>query len=116
MLILALFLPILALLGGAWGGSLTLFLLAYLCFGAVMDSWATITNYLLDAVPKEEQPTYIALMNFASAPAIILAFGAGVLVQMADERVLFVVTALLLGTGLVFALSLPETRRRALVP
>jgi hypothetical protein len=36
-------------------------------------------------------------------------------VQMADERVLFVVTALLLGTGLGFALSLPETRRRALV-
>jgi MFS family permease len=115
MLTLALFLPVLALFAGSMGGNLILFLLAYLCFGAVMDGWATITNYLLDAVPKDEQPTYIALMNFASAPALVLAFGAGILVQTAGSVVLFTVTGLLLLVGLGLAVSLPETRRRVII-
>jgi MFS family permease len=112
MFLVSLLCPVASLVGGLLGGSLALFLMAYFCFGAVQDGWVTITNYLLEAVPEAEQPTYIGLMNAASAPSLILPFLAGLLVRWAGEPALFICAALLLVLGGVVAVRLPETRRR----
>jgi MFS family permease len=112
--------PVCALLAGytpgGVGGTLLLFLLAYFCFGAVQDGWVPMTNYLLEIVPEAEQPTYIALMNAASAPALLLPFAAGLLADRVGPRAAFFGAVVLLLAGLWTALTLPETRRESAKP
>lgn len=106
--------PIAALLAGRAGASSMLFfLLAYLTYGAIQDGWITITNYLLEAVPSDEQPTYIGLMNAVSAPALLLPVGAGLAAEYVGVPAVFVCASLLLLIGFIVALGLPDTRRLA---
>jgi MFS family permease len=93
------------------GAELPLFLVAYFCFGAAQDGWVIITNYLLEAVPAEEQPTYIGLLNAGSAPALLLPLIAGVIVNTSGAPAVFVFAAILILIGYLFARSLPDTRR-----
>jgi MFS family permease len=92
--------------------SVSLMILVYFCHGAVMDMWATTTNYLLEATSLEERAVYIGLLNAATGPCLLLPLGAGILAQTVGKPILFALTLLLLGTGLFLALSLPETRRK----
>lgn len=108
--------PLAAGLAGRLGGSLPLYCAAYFCLGAVQDGWVTFTNYLLEAVPADEQPTYIALMNAASAPSLLLPLIVGLIVRSSSgsgsaSPALWFQAALLLA-GLYMALTLPDTRRR----
>lgn len=86
-------------------------LFAYFCYGSVMETWVTSTNYLLEALPEGEQATYIAIMNAATGPALLLPVIAGLIASRFGPVPLFVVVACLLGAGLFLALSLPETRK-----
>lgn len=93
----------------------TLFGLASLCvayffLGGVVDAWATVTNYILEALADDEQTTYIGLMNAASAPSLVLPLGAGVLAATLGKPSVFVCAAILLAVGLYLAWALPETR------
>lgn len=106
----ALLSPVAVLCGGQFGGGLPLFLVAYLLFGGVQDGWVAITNYLLEAVPEDEQPTYIGLMNAASAPALFLPFLLGLLVRNVSAPAALLVAVLLLAIGLYAAWGLPDTR------
>lgn len=108
--------PLAALIGiFGTGLELPLFLLAYFCFGATQDGWVIITNYLLEAVPAAEQPTFIGLLNAASAPALALPMIAGVLVQVLGAASVFWFAAGLLLVGFLFARSLPDTRITAAI-
>ncbi len=104
--------PTMAFLAGKTG-NLELFLLAYLFFGAVQDGWVAITNYLLEAVPESDQPTYIGLMNAVSAPALILPLVLGFVVRSVGAPVAIGITVSLLVTAIYMAYTLPETRKRA---
>ena len=114
----ALFSPLCAFAAGSFAGNrgegvaLTLFLTAYFCFGAVQDGWVTLTNFLLEIVPEDEQPTYIALMSAASAPALLLPIAAGLLTEYFGPRVLFFAAFLVLILGFLIALTLPDTRAK----
>lgn len=113
VMLLGLFCPLLALAGGFFGGGLPLYLLAYFCFGAVQDGWIMVTNYLLEAVPKREQSTFIGLMNAASCPSLILPFAAGLTVRWVNAETMFVGAAVLLTLGFFTASRLPETRQKS---
>ncbi|MDX1934811.1 MAG: MFS transporter [Capsulimonadales bacterium] len=103
--------PLLAALGGISGGNLTLFLLAYLLFGASMDWWIPITNYLIESVPTEKQATFLGLMSVASSPSLLLPLVAGFLMRQTGGLAVFTETFVLILLGLALALRLPGTRR-----
>lgn len=107
---LAMLCPILALLGGIYGGNLALFLLAYLCFGASADWWIPVTNYLIESVPTEKQATFLGLMSTASSPALLLPLLSGFLMRSLGGPILFMETFALLVIGLFLAFRLPNTR------
>jgi MFS family permease len=103
--------PALAFVAGKTG-TLELFMLAYLFFGAVQDGWVAITNYLLEAVPESDQPTYIGLMNAVSAPALVLPLVVGLIVRSIGAPVAIALTVCLLVTAIYVAYTLPQTRKR----
>jgi MFS family permease len=107
LLVLATLCPLLALYGLQSRSGLWLFLLVYLCFGAVRDAWATVTNYLLEAIPQGEQPTYIALMNVASGPALVIPL---VLGFCGSASLALGIAAVLMTIALWQTHRLPETR------
>lgn len=86
---------------------------AYFFLGGVVDAWATVTNYILEALSDDEQTTFIGLMNVASAPSLVFPIGAGILAATLGKHAVFLAAAVLLGIGLYLALSLPETRRKS---
>jgi MFS family permease len=84
----------------------------YFFLGGVVDAWATVTNYILEALSDDEQTTFIGLMNAASAPSLLFPLGAGVLAATLGKPSVFIVAGILLAVGLYLALILPETRNR----
>ncbi len=110
LLLLSCLCPILALLGGLSGGNLILFLLAYFCFGASMDWWIPITNYLIESVPTDKQATFLGLMSTASSPALLLPLIAGFLMEKGGGIAVLLETFLLLLFGVILARRLPTTR------
>lgn len=120
-LLLLFFLAILSALFAVFGavrslsmtGALTLFCLSYFVLGTCSDSWSTLTNYLLEAVPEHhEQAAFIALMNASSAPVLVLPLLLGHLVRADGSATLaFAVAAGMLAVGLLVTISLPDTRR-----
>ena len=104
-----------AVVGGIRLGAsaaLPLFFAAYFCLGAASDAWTTLTNYLLEAVPDaNEQATFIAIMNAASAPVLLLPLLLGLLVSASGSATMtfFAASGLLL-IGLFVTRSLPSTR------
>ncbi len=107
--------PVMAILGAyapTGGAAIGFFLAAYFFYGAVQDGWVTITNYLLEAVPEAEQPTYIGLMNAASAPALLLPVFCGQLTGVWGAPAAWIFAAVLLLVGLFVVWTLPNTRAR----
>ena len=102
--------PLLAFLGAATGGSVLAFYAAYFVLGGVLENWITITNYLLESVPQDDQPTYIALMNAVSLPALLLPLIAGQFAQSLGAGAALGFASLLLAGGLLVARTLPDTR------
>lgn len=99
----------------ALSGSVPLYYLAYFCYGAALDGWSIFTNYLLDSIHKNpestnEETTYIALMNVASAPVLVLPMLMGLVAQRFTPIASFSLTLVLLLAGLLVARRLPETR------
>jgi MFS family permease len=112
---ISLFCTVCAVVGGLHAGAsvaLPLFLIAYFCLGAASDAWTTLTNYLLEAVPNaHEQATFIAIMNAASAPVLVLPLIFGLLVsQNGSATPAYVAASVLLFAGFLVARSLPRTR------
>jgi Na+/melibiose symporter-like transporter len=104
-----------AMIGGIHFGAsvaLPLFFAAYFCLGAASDAWTTLTNYLLEAVPdSHEQATFIAIMNAASAPVLLLPLLIGSLVSRGGSATFaFAAASLLLVIGFFVTRSLPRTR------
>lgn len=102
----------------ALSGSLPLYFVAYFCYGAALDGWSVFTNYLLDAIHKDktsssQETTYIALMNVAAAPGLLLPLIMGFAAQKFTPLASFGLTLLLLLAGLFVATRLPETRSKA---
>lgn len=102
----------------ALSGNINLYFVAYFCYGAALDGWSLFTNYLLDSIHKNpestnEEPTYIALMNVASAPVLVLPMLMGLIAQRFTPMASFGLTLVLLLLGLLVARRLPETRQLA---
>ena len=102
----------------ALSGNITFYFVAYFCYGAALDGWSVFTNYLLDSIHKNpesthEETTYIALMNVASAPVLLLPMLMGFAAQRFTPVASFSLTLLLLLLGLAVARRLPETRSPA---
>lgn len=108
---LAFFAPLAGLLGIVGENRLGAFLIAFVAFGAVVDGWITITNYLLEAVPHRDQPAYVGLLNAASVPSLLIPFASGVVYHVCGPPAAFVLCAVLLLVCWGFAWSLPSTRR-----
>lgn len=117
LLAAALLSPLLAGLGGilkvSSSVSLLLFFAAYFTLGAVQDGWATFTNYVLEAVPSGQHPTYIALMSALNAPSLLLPLLAGFLVKATGATTAFAFLFALLVVALLVVRTLPDTRRRS---
>jgi MFS family permease len=110
LLALSLLWPLLAFAGKFAGGNIFLFYASYFLLGGVVENWITITNYLLESVPENDQPTYIGLMNAASLPALFLPLIAGQCAELLGAGAALVFAAMLLATGLFFTRTLPDTR------
>jgi MFS family permease len=102
--------PALAFAGKMTGGNVILFYATYFLLGAVVENWITITNYLLESVPEDDQPTYIGLMNAVSLPALFLPLIAGQCANRLGPGSALIFAAILLATGLGVTRTLPETR------
>ncbi|MBC7808976.1 MAG: MFS transporter [Akkermansiaceae bacterium] len=102
--------PLLAFAGKLTGGNVVLFYMAYFLLGGVVENWITITNYLLESVPENDQPTYIGLMNAVSLPALFLPLIAGQFAQSLGAGAALLFAVLLLATGLCVTQTLPDTR------
>ncbi|MBC8139410.1 MAG: MFS transporter [Fibrella sp.] len=103
--------PLLAFAGKFAGGNLILFYAAYFLLGGVVENWITITNYLLESVPENDQPMYIGLMNAVSLPALFLPLIAGQCAQSLGAGAALIFAGVLLATGLCVTRTLPDTRR-----
>lgn len=111
LLALSLLWPLFAFAGAATGGNVLLFYAAYFLLGGVVENWITITNYLLESVPENDQPTYIGLMNAVSLPALLLPLFAGQLAERFGAGAALGLAALLLAGGWYVANTLPDTRK-----
>lgn len=104
------FAPLIGLWSISGQSRLVTFLVAFVLFGAVVDGWMTITNYLLEAVSDREQTAYVGLMNAASVPALLIPFMCGLAYHSAGPPAAFILCAFLLVVCFGFAWSLPPTR------
>lgn len=104
--------PLLAFAGKFTGGNVILFYAAYFLLGGVVENWITITNYLLESVPENDQPTYIGLMNAVSLPALFLPLIAGQCAESLGAGAALIFATLLLATGLFVTRTLPDTRSK----
>ncbi len=103
--------PLLSLWAIYGSGNLAVFLIAFAVFGAVMDGWVTITNYLLEGVGESEQAGFVGLLNAASAPILLIPLLCGLAYHRSGPVAAFGFAAGLLAVGWAFALSLPNTRK-----
>lgn len=113
LLAVALLWPVLAFAGKWSGGNVILFYATYFLLGGVVENWITITNYLLESVPEDDQPTYIGLMNAVSLPALFLPLIAGQCANWLGAGSALIFAAILLAAGLGVTRTLPDTRTLA---
>lgn len=79
-------------------------------FGA---GYIGFTNYVLEAAPAVERPTYIGLSNTLMAPFGFLSAVGGVLAAAAGYEAVFAASAIAGLAGVALSLGLPEPRRAA---
>jgi MFS family permease len=104
--------PLLAFLIHMVGGPLVRFYpLIYLLLGVLNSTWTLgFMNYLLEIAPPGMNSAYIGLGNTISGLMMIVPPLGGALLELTSYPVLFGLTATLVGTGLVLAMTLhPST-------
>lgn len=111
--------PLLALAAGlALGAHLrwlavAFYLLLFASLGATFNGvWMGFTNYLIEIVDDDNRPTFIGLMNTMVAPLAFLPILGGWLVRFLNYPQLFGVTAILVFSGFLWGLRLPEPRHQ----
>ncbi len=114
---MALTAPVVALLAGplqaAGYGTATqyLYALVFVAMGFFYTgNWIGFINHLLATVPESERPNYIGLMNALIAPCAGLSLLGGLIIRFVSYEVTFLLTAVAVGIGLFYSLSLEEPR------
>jgi MFS family permease len=65
-------------------------------------------SYLLDISPEEERPTYVGLMNTATAPMMLIPMLGGYLIDLTSFEIAFVISILAGAITLILALGLDQ--------
>jgi len=69
------------------------------------------TNFLLDIAPPKERPLYIAVNGTLNIPIMLFPLLGGIIVQHISYTFLFIVTTLLILSGLLLSFTLEEPRK-----
>jgi hypothetical protein len=92
-----------------------MFALVFLLMGGTLGwgMWIVLNHYLLSHIDEEERPVFIALINLLFVPSALYPTLGSLFVQhdhfatVAGVPILFLLTALVIASGLVLALRLP---------
>ncbi len=103
--------PVLALVMAVfntWIPHMVFFSLLFFALGFFLEGWSPFINYMLAVVPERQRTLYAGLMGVGNVPVALAPILGGLLLQQLGYPLLFIVTVVLTGSGLLFALRLPE--------
>jgi MFS family permease len=100
--------PIIALISK---NNFILFSLTFLFIGFSFSGMSVgYTNFILDQAPEKERPAYLGLNGTLTFPVLTYSLIGGILIKFISYQTLFIITALLILSGLFFAYKLKEPR------